>query len=207
MADTDDIFSNFYNLDPSDSLGIIRLYENNQIVLDNKTTFKDKDDFNKFVIFAAQYVISLEKMGKYKKSIKYADRLLQLIESKKDDFEIPINDFTSYWSVLTTKGRSLFNLKDFRNSILIFERLLEWDSENDNFRLWLDASKSRKRNLINQYLYIVSSILILSELIIRNSIENHKIKIFMLGLGLILFSIALFNEYFVDKILKMIKKE
>jgi tetratricopeptide (TPR) repeat protein len=207
QVDLEDIYSSFYDIGPDNSMGIIRLYENNQIILDNQTTFIDKDDFKEFVILMAQYVISLEKMGKYTKSIKYADRLLQLIDSKKDEFEILINDFTSYWSVLTSKGRSLYNLKDYKSSILIFERLLEWDSDNDNFRLWLDTSKSRKREFINRYLYIASSILIFTHLFIGDSIINPKIKNYMLGLGIILFIIALLNEHLVEKILKMIKKK
>ena len=207
MAEALEIYSDFYEIDPNDSMGIIRLYEKNKILLDNKLAFKDKDDFNDYVLLVGQYVISLEKMGKYSKAIKYADKLLQLIDSKKDEFDINQKDFTTYWSILTTKGRSFYNLKDYNNSIPIFEKLLEWDNENDNFKIWLDASKSRKRNSINKYFYIVASILIITDVFFRDHIENPKIKLYMSGLGFIMFVTALINEYLVDKILKMIKNE
>ena len=87
-------------------MGIIRFYENNILHLDNKTTFQNKDDFNDYVLVLGQYVISLESLGKYSKAIKYADKLLQLIDLKKEEFDINIKDFTTYWSILTSKGRS-----------------------------------------------------------------------------------------------------
>jgi len=207
MAEALEIYIAFYEIHPDDSMGIIRLYEKNQLLLENKSTFKDKDDFNDFVLLLAQYVISLENMGKYSKAVKYADRFLQLIDFKKDEFDINQKDFTTYWSILTTKGRSLYNLNDYKNSIPIFEKLLVWDTENDNFKNWLDASKSRKRNSINKYLYIGASILIITEVFFGDTIGNPKIKLYMSGFGFIMFMIALINEHLVDKILKMNKNQ
>jgi len=207
MAEALEIYNDFYEIDPNDSMGIIRLYEKNQILLDNKSTFKNKDDFNDFVLLLGQYVISLEKMGKYSKAVTYSDKLLQLTDLKKDEFDINQKDFTTYWSIMTSKGRALYNLKDYKNAIPIFEKLLEWDSENDNFKNWLDVSKSRKRNSINKYLYIIASILIITEIFFGDQIGNPKIKLYMTGFGFIIFMIALINEYLVDKILKMIKKK
>lgn len=207
MAEALEIYNDFYEIDPNDSMGIIRLYEKNQILLDNKSTFKNKDDFNDFVLLLGQYVISLEKMGKYSKAVTYSDKLLQLTDLKKGEFDINQKDFTTYWSIMTSKGRALYNLKDYKNAIPIFEKLLDWDSENDNFKNWLDVSKSRKRNSINKYLYIIASILIISEIFFGDQIGNPKIKLYMTGFGFIIFMIALINEYLVDKILKMIKKK
>lgn len=207
MAEVLEIYSDFYDIDSNDSIGIIRLYEKNQILLDNKSTFKDYDDFEDFVLLLGQYVISLEQMGRYSKAVKYSDKLLDLIDLKKDYFKIEKKDFTTYWSIMTSKGRALYNLKNYKSSIPIFEELLEWDSDNDNFKNWLDASKSRQRNSINKYLYIIASILFIAEVFFGDQIGNPKIKLYMSGFGFIIFMIALINEYFVDKIVKMIKKE
>ena len=207
MTEGLEIYSDFYEIDPDDSMGIIRLYEKNQLLLDNKSTFKDKDDFNDFVLFLAQYVISLEKMGKYSKAVTYSDKLLHLIDLKKKEFDINQNDFTTYWSIMTSKGRALYNLKDYKKAIPIFEKLLEWDSENDNFKNWLDASKSRQRNSINKYLYIIASVLIITEIFFGDQFGIAKIKLYMSGFGFVIFMIALINEYLVDRILKMINKE
>lgn len=207
MAEVLEIYSEFYEIAPDDYMGIIRLYEKNQLLLDNKSTFRDKNDFNDFTLLLGQYVISLEKMGKYSKTVSYSDKLLYVIDLKKKEFDINHKDFTTYWSVMTSKGRALYNLKDYKNAIPIFQKLLEWDSGNDNFKNWLDASKSRQRNSINKYLYIIASILFIIEIFLGDQIGISKIKLYMSGFGFVLFMMALINEYLVDRILKMIKKD
>jgi len=207
MTESLEIYSDFYEIASDDYMGIIRLYEKNQLLLDNKSTFKDKDDFNDFALLLGQYVISLEKMGKYSKTVTYSDKLLHLIDLKKKEFDINQNDFTIYWSIMTSKGRALYSQKDYKKAISIFEKLLEWDSENDNFKNWLDASKSRQRNSINKYLYIIASVLIITEIFFGDQFGIPKIKLYMSGFGFVIFMIALINEYLVDRILKMIKKE
>jgi tetratricopeptide (TPR) repeat protein len=183
-------------------LGIIRLYEKNKFFLDNKSNFKDKDDFNDLVLFTGQYVISLEKMGKYSKAIKYAEKLLQLIDSKKEEFNINLMEFTTYWSILTTIGRSFYNLKDYKNSVPIFEKLLEWDSDNDYFKNWLNASKSEKRNAINKYLYSLAFILFITSF----TIESRKTEGILIMLGFIIAFTGTINEYFGDKIISWLRK-
>ena len=207
MKEALEIYSDFYEIAPDDYMGIIRLYEENQLLLDNKSTFKDKDDFNDFILLLGQYVISLETMGKYSKAVMYSDKLLHLIDLKKTDFEINQNDFTTYCSIMTSKGRALYNLKDYKKAIPIFEKLLEWDLENDNFKNWLEASKLRQRNSINKYLYIIASVLVITEIFFGDQFGIPKIKLYMSGVGFVIFMIALINEYLVDRLLKMIKKE
>jgi tetratricopeptide (TPR) repeat protein len=202
MTEALEIYSDFYEIEPNDSLGIIRLYEKNKFFLDNKSNFKDKDDFNDLVLFTGQYVISLEKMGKYSKAIKYAEKLLQLIDSKKEEFNINLMEFTTYWSILTTIGRSFYNLKDYKNSVPIFEKLLEWDSDNDYFKNWLNASKSEKRNAINKYLYSLAFILFITSF----TIESRKTEGILIMLGFIIAFTGTINEYFGDKIISWLRK-
>ena len=116
MAGISEIYREFYSINSNDSAGIIRLYEKNKIFLDNKSTFKDKNDFNNFVLLVSHYIINLEKVGKYSKAVKYAGRLLRLIDFKKEEYNINQKDFTIYWTVMASKGRALFYLKDYKNS-------------------------------------------------------------------------------------------
>ncbi len=200
------IYSDFYKIEPTDYIEIISFYEKNETLLDNKSKFKDKEDFNNFVLLLGQYVISLEEIGKYSKAVKYADKFLHLIDLGVEEFNIDKKDFTTYWSIMTSKGRALYYLKDYKNSISVFEKLLEWDSENDNFRNWLDESKSRRRNSINKYLYVIASILVITDIFLGDKIGNPQTTFYITGSGFIIFIIALINEYFIDKILKIIKK-
>ena len=196
------IYNHFYDLNTDDSIGIIRLYEKNQIILDNKSTFTNKADFKDFTLFLAKYIISLETIGKYSKAVKYSEKLLNLIDLKSDEFEINKKDFTVYWSVLTTKGRSLYYLKNYKESIQTFEKLLEWDSENDNIKNWLNTSRSKKRAQVNRYLYITA--LILFFLSVLPYFKDSGM--IFLKLGFLFSIIGLINEYFGDIIEAWLKK-
>jgi len=138
------LYDDFYELDPNDYYGIIKFYESNILILENKSSFKDKADFEEFILLQCQYIISLEKTGKYRKTISKAEMVIKLLDNNSRTYNIDLNIYTTYWSILTSKGRAFYNLKDYKNSIPIFERLLEWDSDNDNFKNWLNASKSEK---------------------------------------------------------------
>lgn len=201
------IYRDFYHIDANDYMGIIRFYERNSLLLDNKSTFQNRDEFNHYVSVVGQYVISLENLGRYSKTIKYADKSLTLIDSKADDYGITLKDFTTYWSILTSKGRALYNLKDYKNSIQVFDKLLTWDKDNDNFKNWRDAAKTKKRNSINNYLYITAGILLFSEIFLGDLLGVPKVRLYMSGIGLLLISIALFNDYFLGKIFKSNKNQ
>jgi len=201
------IYRDFYHIDANDYMGIIKFYERNSLLLDNKSTFQNRDDFNDYVSVLAQYVISLENLGRYSKTIKYADKASNIIDSRADNYGINLMEFTTYWSILTSKGRALYNLKDYKNSIQVFDRLLTWDKDNDNFKNWRDAAKAKKRNSINNYLYITAGILLVSEIFLGDLMGIPKVKLYMSGIGLLLFSIALFNDYFLGKFLKSNKNK
>ena len=207
MTDTLKIYNDFCEINPSDSMGIIRFYESNTLVLDNKTGFKDEDEFDDFITIIGQYILSLETLGKYSKAITYADKALTMIDLKKDEYEIELKDYTTYWSILTIKGRSHYYVKDYNNSITIFKRLISWDNSNDNFMLWLNSAKSKKRNSKNKYLYILATILILTEISFGNQFTSPKLKLYLSGAGFSLFLVAKINEYSGDKIIKLIKKK
>ena len=57
------IYDNFFIIDPKDYKGMIKYYEENYLYLNNKSKFVDNDDFIKYILILAQYVISLENTG------------------------------------------------------------------------------------------------------------------------------------------------
>ena len=196
------LYDDFYELDPNDYYGIIKFYESNILILENKSSFKDKADFEEFILLQCQYIISLEKTGKYRKTISKAEMVIKLLDNNSKTYNIDLNIYTTYWSILTSKGRAFYNLKDYKNSIPIFERLLEWDSDNDNFKNWLNASKSEKRNLINKYLYSLAFILF----IVSFTLESRETKGILIILGFIIAFTGTINEYFGDKIILWLRK-
>lgn len=207
MTDSNTIYADFYKIDSNDTSGIIKFYENNALILDNKTVFQDKDDFNEYIIILCKYVISLEKIGKYTKAVKYAEKAVNLIDYKLSEYNINLKDFTKYWSMLSSKARAHYNLKDYKNSILTFKKLHLWDPDNDNIKNWLDSAQSRQRNSINIYFYVTGLILLFGEMIFGNKFGNPELKLYMSVISFIFLSVGLINEYFGDKLVKLIRKK
>ena len=207
MTDFQNIYNDFFEIDANNYMEIIRFYENNSLFLDNKSTFLNRDDFNDYVLVVAQFVISLENLGKYSKANKYSNKLLALIDNNVNKYGIKLIDFTPYWSILTSKGRALYYLKDYKNSAQIFDKLLIWDSDNDNFKNWRDSANRKKRNSINNYLYIIAGILLVSEIFLGEFFKIPKVRIYMSGFGFLLISIALFNDFLSKKNFKSGKIE
>ncbi len=200
------IYEGFYEFDTNDNIGIIRYCESNLLYIDNKESFKDYDDFFCFSQMIVQFVISLEKIGKYSKAIKYADKAISLFEANLNEYEIELNDFNYYWSVLTSKGRLHYEFKEYDKSILAFEKLLSWDSDNDNFKLWLDSAISKKRRSINKYLYAGAIFLLILSYVIKGQTENiYRFRLIPIT-GFFLVVVAAINEFVIDEIVKWRKK-
>ncbi len=201
MVNEGNINDEFYDLEPDDYRGIIKFYKNHKLVFDNKSIFNDKREFKNHIVILAKYIISLEKTGKYRMVISSADNFLNFIESRIAGFEIEKSDCVEYWSILTSKGRALYNIKDYKESIRLFKQLLLWDPENDNFQEWLRASKFENRNSFNKYLYISAGLIFFVSFLFQSQV-GVTIRI----IGIVFFVIALANEYYGDKIINWFMK-
>ena len=104
MTDFQNIYNDFFKIDVNNYSEIIRFYESNSLFLDNKSTFLNSDDFNDYVLIVAQFVISLENLGKYSKANKYSNKLLAFIDNNVNKYGIKLKDFTPYWRFLQAKG-------------------------------------------------------------------------------------------------------
>ncbi len=200
-----ELYNDFFEINPHDYIAMINFIEKNYILFENKTKFDDKEDFDNYNLIMSQYILSLESLGKYKKSSEYARKMLKLIELNADIFGINLFEYSYFISIMTTKGRSHFYIKEYDKSILIFSELYNYDKENDNFKDWLISSKKRKRNSYINYLYIIALILIFTELFLSDKI-NSKVGLFMDIIGLLFLLAAFFMEYFLDKLLVRINK-
>ena len=149
----------------------------------------------------------MENIGKYTKTLKYAERGINLIDLKLEEYNIDLKDYSSYWSMLSSKGRAHFYLKDYKNSIQSYERLHSWDPERDNIKNWLESAKSRQRNSINKYLYITAIILILTEMIFGNKFGNPNLKLYISIISFVIFLTGVINEYYGDNLVKLIRKK
>ena len=195
------IYDDFYDLPKDDYTEIIKLFESNNLLLDNKNKFVDKTDFDEYMLLITAYIFSLEHIGKYNKSLHYANKAINLINKNSTQFNLNQNKYIPYWNIMMIKGRAHYNLKQYKPATIIFKAMYNHDSENDYVKKWLDASKENQRSSINKYFYISSLFMMLFSYL---PMFNTN-KVFLLKLGMVLLIIATINTYFGDKILKWIK--
>ena len=203
MINIPKIYTGFYKIQSDDYYGIIEFYENKSVYFDNKKTFNDYEDFICFSQVAALYVISLEKKGRYRNTIEYVDKFISVFNEQFKNYEIIKNDFDAYWSILTSQGRALYEMKEYKRATIVFKNLVDRDKKNDYLKNWLDASKQGRRKSLNIYVNILAVLLFLVSIII----ENKQISKSLLILGFSIFFISLVYEYLLDKFLHWIRKK
>ncbi len=74
MKGIEKIYDEFYEIDVENHFEIVKFYEKNQMILDNKSNFIDFEEFNEHILILTKYIIGLENLGRYTKTIQYADK-------------------------------------------------------------------------------------------------------------------------------------
>ena len=200
------LYDKFYHLGAKDYKGIVKFYDDNAADLEDRTVFIDKDDFNTYVLIMAQYVVGLENLGKHYRATVFADKVISLVTSNIDEYQLDLINFTPYRSVWACKGRSHFVLKEFKKAEEAFSVLISLDPENMNFRKWHYTAKSKRRKSVNKYLLLASVLLIAVALIFGNKIDPPTVKLYLLILGFLLMWVVAFNSIFFDFIRSLFRR-
>ena len=141
MTDIDTIYNQIVEIESYDYLQKIQRTQQIRqeliLILDNKSNFKDSNEFQDYMLILAEYALSLEKSGKYTKAIKYSDRFLDLIEKYKIEYDTQLTEYIFYRSVISIKARCNYYLKNYKITKFLFKKLLDLDPDNDNFKIWI----------------------------------------------------------------------
>ena len=206
MKDNKSLYKEFYRLGAKDYKAIVKFYDDNAANLEDRTSFDDKEEFNTYALIMAQDVVGLENLGKNLRATLFADKVIALIVSKIDEYQIDVSHFTPFRSVLASKGRSHFVLKEFKKAEKAFKMLASLEPENVNFQKWHYTARSKRRKAVNKYLFGISLLLIAIALIFGNRIEPPTIKLYLLILGFLLIWIVAINSVFFDLIRKLFRR-
>ncbi len=206
MKDSKSLYQEFYRLGAKDYKAIVQFYDNNAADLEDITSFEDKEQFNTYALIMAQYVVGLENLGKHPRVVLFADKVISLIVSKIDEYQIDVSHFTPFRSVLASKGRSHFVLKEFRNAEKAFKTLSSLEPENINFQKWHYTAKSKRRKAVNKYLIGISLLLVSFAIIFGDKIEPPTVKLYLLILGFLLVWIVAINSVFFDLIRNLFRR-
>ena len=200
------LYDEFYGIDTKDYKRIYKFYGDHADELESRTNFEDKDDFNVYMLIMAQYVVSLENLEKHFRATVFADKLLPLIVAKASEYQIDLSSFTPYRSMLASKGRSHYVLKEFRKAEAAFKILAAIEPENINFQKWHYTAKSKRRKSVNKYLFIAAITVIIIAFMFGSQFNPPTIKLYLLIAGFALLWIMAINSVFFDLIRKLFKR-
>jgi tetratricopeptide (TPR) repeat protein len=150
------------NRTPRNSRLFIENYEKN-IVLINNVKLSNITDYEYVMRLTCDYAISLESLGYLKKGIQNLDKAIDLMEKFPSYQKEKLFEFQYYELAKFHKARALYNMKRYKESLLIFKQLDNAFPNNDKYISWINGIKIRNFNRLTN---IASAIMLLA-LIIR----------------------------------------
>ena len=174
---------------------VIDTYNQNAILLNNITTFKNNEELKMYIELNSKYVDALYQLKHYNDSVDVVNRKLEIIDDEiirlgaeeiKDEW---------YYSLFFVKGMASYGLKDYKTSTSIFKALVTHDPKNAVFKNWLNYSKHRKFDKYGTLVVVLSGIILVVNIVFKSSLP-YLLRQSMLITSLVcLISISIYNLY------------
>jgi tetratricopeptide (TPR) repeat protein len=145
----------------------IDTFETN-IDLINNIDLSNLTDYDYVMRLTCDYAIMLEDSGYLKKSIPYLDKAIDLMENFPEYQKNKLFDIRYYELIVFHKARALYNLKKFKDSQVIFDKLDKALPNNDIYQSWILGIKGKKYD----YLIWTGLCVILFDLILRTFLKG-----------------------------------
>jgi tetratricopeptide (TPR) repeat protein len=163
---------------------IIKVYEAN-LDLITSVDLTNLADYDYSMRMTCDYAIALEISGYNKKSIVHLNHAIQLIENFPAYQEKNLFDLQYYELAIFHKARALFDSKKYKDSELLFKRLLQAFPDNDRYQNWNLNLINRRYNVIIRFSFGI----MLTTLVLRTFISGKfaifdRVSLQVLGLSL-----------------------
>lgn len=195
----ENIYSNFrtnYENKPDFS---IDFYKSNSIYLNNIKDFKDNQNLKFYIEIISKYTDAICQKGHYNLAIDMINEKQIFIDKEIQRLNADELKDSWYYSLQFVKGMASYYLKDYKTATLIFKNLVEFDNQNDLFKIWLNNSQYGLNLWIVRTINLISGILILTEIIFDSRIKNFYLRISMLAIGLLGLLSNWAYEYYIKR--------
>jgi hypothetical protein len=195
----ENIYSDFRSTFVDKPEFIIDFYNKNAIFFNNIKSFKDKEELKLFIEMTCKYVEALYLKDRYNMVVDTIDKQQVFID--QEILRLNATDIKDAWyySISFVKGMASYKLKDFKAATQIFKELVSYDNQNDRYKNWLRYSLSGQRRWLVNAIYVVSMILIFTEMFFKSSITNNSIRQTLLGIGLLGIIGNSIYEYYIKR--------
>jgi tetratricopeptide (TPR) repeat protein len=154
---------------PRNSQLFIDTYETNTDLIDN-IDLSNLIEYDYAMRLTCDYAILLEDSGYLKKGILYLDKAIDLMENFPDYQKDKLFDIKYYELIVFHKARALYNLKKYKDSRLIFDRLNNAFPNNDKYQSWVLGIKGKRYERLTW----IGVGLVLIDLILRTSLKGKS---------------------------------
>lgn len=198
MNEPQKLYQKFIDFGLNDFQATISLFEENLDYLESKTEFKDFQEFHYHIVAFTRYASSLEGVGRYRNSLEYVSKTLELIKDSSIDFKEQITNKIVYSDLLLIKSRCHFNLNEYKIASKYFKELVISQPENDYYKNWYKSTMIHLRSKYLRPLYIIGLALMLPVVIVPD-LEYNSILI-RIGLAMIFVAagLGLFQKQISD---------
>ncbi|HAH24014.1 MAG TPA: hypothetical protein DCL77_09705 [Prolixibacteraceae bacterium] len=122
---------------------LMEIYESN-LDLINKVDLTNLTEYSYVVQLTCDYAIVLENSGYFLKGLLYLDEAIDQLENFPKTQKELLFDIPSYELVLFHKARAFYNLKNYKDSQLTFDKLHKAFPDNDKYQGWIFRIKVKR---------------------------------------------------------------
>ncbi len=183
-----ELHDNLYNEEsPRNYRYLLNYYETNRDLIEN-VDLSNLDDYDYAMKLTCDYSLALFDLGYAKKGILYSDKAISLIENFPNFDKDKLFDIRFYELILFNKAKALYNLKKYKESALIFEKLNKQFPENDFYLSWIYGLKNRKYQLLSNIGLYVMLFSIILNIFFEKTSRNFYIYIYFLLIFSLIFA-------------------
>ena len=126
----------------------VEFFEKNLYFLKNPESLDkilSRKEFMRRIFILENCSIAFSVLNNHRKALEISNLIVKSIERNKSKFNIDLNKEFYYLNSLSTKGKSLYYLKEFNEAEQTFKTLLEYDFLNqiDSINWFIDSKYSR----------------------------------------------------------------
>lgn len=173
-------------------------YEENMDLI-SKVDLTNLNDFGYAMRLTCDYGIILENSGNLLKGLMYLDEAIEMMENFPNYQKNQLFNQPYYELVVFHKARAFYNLRNYKDSQLSFDRLNKALPNNDKYQIWTGSLKVRR---YDKWIGIGLGVMLVT-LIVRTFLDGKYTLLDEISYWILLFSM-IFAAIF--EVVKLIEK-
>jgi tetratricopeptide (TPR) repeat protein len=180
----DRIYSDKLTKDPK---SFIYIYEEHKNLIEGAEQSTSNTAFDCLMRITADYALSLSQYGSSRKSIPYLDKAIQLF---KNSSLTDLKEVQMFEMLVWTRGVENYNQKNYSLASTDFQYLVDNYPDNDKYRNWLIASKTKKTKKYLNFIWGFASMSLIWYLLAKNDRDTDRPYFLVATIILVLLGVA-----------------